>query len=164
MGKFIQPQSLSLGKFRSKKKSYPFRLKIATHGIFPNPDLDFRNSNPKIHFWTIWAKKGFSLCSSLRTCCCFWAYSWFWFHILKLLSILMLHFTGGSESTKCLYFCFVAYTYIHIQQYTYIYIYIYIYMYVYICIYIIYMYVCLCICNILSIYLKMLHCVLRLKI
>ena len=113
-----------------KNKSCPFRLKIATHGILeeliPNPDLDFRNSDPKIHFYTIWAKKGFPLYSSLRTCCCFWAYSWFWFHILKLLSILMRHLTGGSESTMCLYLYFVVYTYIHIQQYIYIYIYIYI--------------------------------------
>ena len=33
----------------------PFWLKIGSHGILevliPNPDLDFWNSNPKIHFW-----------------------------------------------------------------------------------------------------------------
>ena len=38
-----------------KIKSCPFWLTIGTHGIFkvliPNPDLDFWNSNPKIHFW-----------------------------------------------------------------------------------------------------------------
>ena len=38
-----------------KIKSYPFWLKISTHGILevliPNPDLDFWNSDPKIHFW-----------------------------------------------------------------------------------------------------------------
>ena len=38
-----------------KIKSCPFWLKIGTHGIFevfiPNPDLDFWNSDPKIHFW-----------------------------------------------------------------------------------------------------------------
>ena len=38
-----------------KIKSYPFWLKIGTHGILevliPNPDLDFWNSDPKIHFW-----------------------------------------------------------------------------------------------------------------
>ena len=38
-----------------KIKSCPFRLKIGTHGILEvligNPDLDFWNSNPKIHFW-----------------------------------------------------------------------------------------------------------------
>ena len=38
-----------------KIKSCPFWLKIGTHGILevliPNPDLDFWNSNPKIHFW-----------------------------------------------------------------------------------------------------------------
>ena len=38
-----------------KIKSCPFWLKIDTHGILevliPNPDLDFWNSDPKIHFW-----------------------------------------------------------------------------------------------------------------
>ena len=38
-----------------KVKSCPFWLKIGTHGILevliPNPDLDFWNSDPKIHFW-----------------------------------------------------------------------------------------------------------------
>ena len=37
-----------------KIKGCPFWLKIDTHGILealiPNPDLDFRNLNPKIHF------------------------------------------------------------------------------------------------------------------
>ena len=45
--------SPSLGR---KVKSYPFLLKICTHCILevlnPNADLDFWNSNPKIHFWT----------------------------------------------------------------------------------------------------------------
>ena len=44
--------SLNLGR---KIKSCLFWLKIGTHGILevliPNPDLDFWNSNPKIHFW-----------------------------------------------------------------------------------------------------------------
>ena len=38
-----------------KIKSCPFWLKIGTHGILEvlilNPDLDFWNSDPKIHFW-----------------------------------------------------------------------------------------------------------------
>ena len=38
-----------------KSKTCPFWLKIGTHGILemliPNPDLDFWNSDPKIHFW-----------------------------------------------------------------------------------------------------------------
>ena len=38
-----------------KIKSCPFWLKIGTHGILevliPNPDLDFWNFDPKIHFW-----------------------------------------------------------------------------------------------------------------
>ena len=38
-----------------KIKSCPFWLKIDTHGILealiPNPDLDFWNLDPKIHFW-----------------------------------------------------------------------------------------------------------------
>ena len=38
-----------------KIKNCPFWLKIGTHGILelliPNPDLDFWNSDPKIHFW-----------------------------------------------------------------------------------------------------------------
>ena len=37
-----------------KNNSCPFWLKIGTHGILevliPNPDLDFWNSDPKIHF------------------------------------------------------------------------------------------------------------------
>ena len=41
--------------FGQKIKSLPFWLKIGTHGILevliPNPDLDFWNSDPKIHFW-----------------------------------------------------------------------------------------------------------------
>ena len=43
-----------------KIKSCPFWLKIGTHGILevliPNPDLDFWNFDPKIHF-QIWAQK-----------------------------------------------------------------------------------------------------------
>ena len=38
-----------------KIQSCPFWLKIGSHGILevpiPNPDLDFWNFNPKIHFW-----------------------------------------------------------------------------------------------------------------
>ena len=38
-----------------KIKNCPFWLKIGTHGklevLIPNPDLDFWNSDPKIHFW-----------------------------------------------------------------------------------------------------------------
>ena len=38
-----------------KIRSCPFWLKIGTHGILevliPNPDLDFWNSEPQIHFW-----------------------------------------------------------------------------------------------------------------
>ena len=38
-----------------KIKSYPFWLKIGTHGIIevliPNSDFDFWNSDTKIHFW-----------------------------------------------------------------------------------------------------------------
>ena len=38
-----------------KIKSFRFSLNIGLHGILevliPNPDLDFRNSDPKIHFW-----------------------------------------------------------------------------------------------------------------
>ena len=38
-----------------KIKNCPFWLKIGMHGtlevLIPNPDLDFWNSDPKIHFW-----------------------------------------------------------------------------------------------------------------
>ena len=38
-----------------KIKSYPLWLNVSTHAILqvliPNPDLDFWNSDPKIHFW-----------------------------------------------------------------------------------------------------------------
>ena len=44
--------SSNLGR---KVKDCPFWLKIGTHGILemliPNPDLDFSNSDSKIHFW-----------------------------------------------------------------------------------------------------------------
>ena len=44
-----------------KIQSCPFWLKIGSHGILelliPNPDLDFWNFNPKIHFGEIWAQK-----------------------------------------------------------------------------------------------------------
>ena len=44
-----------------KVKSCPFWLKIGTHGILevliPNPDLDLRNFDPKIHFWANLAPK-----------------------------------------------------------------------------------------------------------
>ena len=48
-----------------KIKSCPFWLKIGTHGILEvlilNPDLDFWNSNPKIHFWA-------NLCPIIQRC------------------------------------------------------------------------------------------------
>ena len=38
-----------------KSQSFPFCMKIGTHGIsrmlIPNRDLDFCNFDPKIHFW-----------------------------------------------------------------------------------------------------------------
>ena len=41
--------------YAKKLKNVHFWLKISTHGILemliPNPDLDFWNSDPKIHFW-----------------------------------------------------------------------------------------------------------------
>ena len=44
-----------------KIKNCPFRLQIGTHGILEvlilNPDLDFWNSDSKIHFGQIWAQK-----------------------------------------------------------------------------------------------------------
>ena len=44
-----------------RKKNCPFWLKIGTHGILevliPNPDLDFWNSDPKIHFWANLGRK-----------------------------------------------------------------------------------------------------------
>ena len=49
-----------------KIKSCPFWLKIDTHGILevliPNPDLDFWNSDPKIHFWANLGPKIQSFC------------------------------------------------------------------------------------------------------
>ena len=46
------PISPNLGQ---KTKTCPFLLKIGTHGmlevLIPHPDLDFWNSDPKIHFW-----------------------------------------------------------------------------------------------------------------
>ena len=40
-----------------KLQSCPLWVKIGSHGLFqvliPNPDFDFWNSDPKIHFWAI---------------------------------------------------------------------------------------------------------------
>ena len=51
---------MNFPKFRPKIQSCPFCLKIATHGILevliPNPDLEFRNSNPKIFLGQFWPK------------------------------------------------------------------------------------------------------------
>ena len=49
------PQNPFLGKFGAKKSKLSIKLKIDTHGIsevqIPNPNVDFWNSIPKIHFW-----------------------------------------------------------------------------------------------------------------
>ena len=56
-----------------KIKSCPFWLKIGTHGILealiPNPDLDFWNSDPKIHFWANldWKSQNFLFCLKFGT-------------------------------------------------------------------------------------------------
>ena len=51
--------------FGRKIKSWPLWLKIGTHGILkvliPNPDLDFWNPDPKVHFWAYLGPK-------LRSC------------------------------------------------------------------------------------------------
>ena len=48
-------------KFSRKIQRCPFWLKIGTNGILevliPNPDLDFWNSNPKIHFLANFCRK-----------------------------------------------------------------------------------------------------------
>ena len=51
----FNPNSV-FGQIWTKKiQSCPFCLKIGTHGILkemiPNPELDFRNSDARIHFW-----------------------------------------------------------------------------------------------------------------
>ena len=57
----FRPQISSLGKFRSKNQSYPFFLKIGTHGILKMliliPTLVFWISDPQSIFGQIWAKK-----------------------------------------------------------------------------------------------------------
>ena len=54
-----------------KIKSCPFRLKIGTQGILEvlilNPDLDFWNSDPKIHFWPNLGPKIHSCLFCLKT-------------------------------------------------------------------------------------------------
>ena len=49
----FQPQNPFLGKFGPKNSK--FCLKIGAHSIsrmlIPNPDLNFSNFDPKIHFW-----------------------------------------------------------------------------------------------------------------
>ena len=56
-----------------KIKSCPSWLKIGTHGILevliPNPELDFWNSNPKIHFWANLGPKiqSWSFCLKIGT-------------------------------------------------------------------------------------------------
>ena len=55
-------------KFRPKIQSYPFCLKIGTHGILkvlvPNPGLEFRNFDPEIIFWANLVRK----CKSCPFC------------------------------------------------------------------------------------------------
>ena len=66
---------------------------------------------PKSVFGQIWAKKAIPFYSYFKTYCCFQAYCQFQFHILTFLYTLLLHLTGGSESTKCLDCYFVVYIY-----------------------------------------------------
>ena len=53
--KYYTPNWAISPNFGRKIKSCPFWLKISTHGILEvlirNPDLDFWNSDPKIHLW-----------------------------------------------------------------------------------------------------------------
>ena len=59
--------SLNLSR---KIESSPFWLKIGSHGILevliPNPDLDFWNPNPKMHFWANLGRKSQSCPFSLK--------------------------------------------------------------------------------------------------
>ena len=109
----FQPQNLFLGKFGPK---CPFCLKIGTHGILEelimNPELDFRNSNPKILFRANLSQKSIS---------CFFLFDTFllfldiqlvlvlYYNIVILLYILPPNFTGSSENRKHLYFYFIVY-------------------------------------------------------
>ena len=51
----FRSQNPFMGEFGSKIQSCPFCLKIGAQSIsrilIPNPDLDFWNFDPKIHFW-----------------------------------------------------------------------------------------------------------------
>ena len=111
----------------------------------------FKIPTSKSIFGQIWTEKAFPVYFFLRPCCCFWKYGQFWFYILILLYIPLLHFTGVSKR-KCLYFYFMVYIYIYIYIYIYsreyifvyiqkIYIYIYIFTGIYICIYIFHIYI-----------------------
>ena len=64
----LKPNSPNLGW---KFQSCSFWLKIGTHNILevpiPNPDLDFWNSDPKIHFWANLGQKSQSFLFCLET-------------------------------------------------------------------------------------------------
>ena len=70
-------------------------LMVSLEELIPNPELDFLNSDLKIHFWTNLGGKSIPCLFLFET-------------LLLFLDILLLYFTGGSESTKCLYFYFIV--------------------------------------------------------
>ena len=87
---------------------------VSLEELIPNPELDFLNSDLKIHFWTNLGGKSIPCLFLFET-------------LLLFLDILLLYFTGGSESTKRLYFYFIVLLWIYIYIYIYIsYIFIYI--------------------------------------
>ena len=79
---------------------------VSLEELIPNPELDFLNSDLKIHFWTNLGGKSIPCLFLFET-------------LLLFLDILLLYFTGGSESTKCLYFYFIVLLWIYIYIYIY---------------------------------------------
>ena len=99
--------------FGEKSQYCLFCLTIGTHGIFGRVDtkseVRFSKCRPRKSISEqVWAKKAFPVYSHLRSYFCFGAYINFWFYILQLLYILLLHFISGCISMKCLYFYFIV--------------------------------------------------------
>ena len=68
----FQPQNPSFGKFGWKKSKFYVLPKTGTNGILEelilHPDLDFHNSDTKIHFWANLGRKSQSCPFYLKIC------------------------------------------------------------------------------------------------
>ena len=119
------PSNLSfLANLGRKSQNYPFCLKTGTHCILEKliqiPYLEFRNLNPKIHFWENLGGKSFP-------CLFLFFETSLLFLDIQLAFVLYLeialHSSAAiyrwSENTNCLYFYFIVHIYIYIYIHIY---------------------------------------------